>query len=598
MDLSWTNPDPQLFPDIKVVRRTGTHPAHPDDGVSVAQGRGLTTAADTGLAGETVHYYALFPFKDTLPADTSAEPYHLLSAMPVEPYGFAERLYSLLPALYQRYDADHEQLLRFLELPGAELDRLYSLATASLRLTDPGWVDSQLLPLLGEWIGWRTDYTISVSARRNEIRAAPRLYESVGTLPGLSATTARLIPWPNRTKEFVHNVARTNQPERLTLGARIRTESGQWSEPVFASSDHAYDGRPAGIVLPDGTAEIFYHANRAHGSEIWAKRWTEDGWLPSRPVVSGHGGDKHPAAARQGDQLWLFWQAHDPRLDRWRLWFTTGTGSQLTSPALVFDDDTERTRPAAVADGSGGVWLFWLEGVVLGWAHNDGSGWQHGTVPAGELPVHDDIFVLLHPAVPRLWVLWACRQPQWTVAYRTKQSLDPAAEDWSPVRALPKTATTDHDRQPAALAVTDGIELFWSSTRRGAWSVNQATLTTAGWSPAHLVEDGPDNRRGPLALPLPEDRVLLTYRSARSALGTTTVDTRAKSKIALRGTVDDTQMYTPDHHFARNTVGVFLTPRAADSPVWVDEMSERLAELLSDVLPLTCQPVIKTRPRR
>ncbi|WP_030939942.1 phage tail protein [Streptomyces sp. NRRL S-646] len=592
VDLSWTNPDPEGFPDIRVVRRIGTHPVRPDDGVIVAEGRGLTTAADTGLPGETVHYYALFPFKNTLPADTAPDPYHLLSAMPTEPYGFAERLYGSLPALYRRYDTDREQLRRFLELPGDELDRLYSLATASLALTDPGRVDGRLLPLLADWIGWRTDYTVPVAAQRTEIRAAPRLYQSVGTLPALGATTARLTQWPSRNREFVHNVARTNQPERLVLWSRLRDGAGQWSEPVFTSSDHAYDGRPAGIVLPDGTAEIFYHTDPGHGWEIWTKQWTADGWQASRPVVSASGSDKHPAAARQGDRLWLFWQRYDPRLGRWRLWSTTRTGGQLASPAPLFDDEVERTQPAAVADGSGGVWLFWLESGELRWARNDGNEWRRGTVPAGEPPVHDDVFVLHHPVAPRLWVLWASRQERWTVAYRTKQSLDPAAADWSPVRTLPKAAPTDHDRQPAALPSGNGIELFWSTARHGAWSVDRATLAGTTWSLTGTVEGGPYNHRGPLALPLPPNQVLLAHRSHQGEPGTTTVDTRATAKLALQGSADDFQTYTPDGRFARNTVGVFLTPGADEPAEQVAEVSERLAEVLRDVLPLTCRPVI------
>ncbi|NTU85596.1 MAG: hypothetical protein HGA45_40720, partial [Chloroflexales bacterium] len=64
IDLSWANPDPALFPGVRVVRRAGTHPTGPDDGALVDEGLGLLAASDVGLHGETVYYYALFPYRD------------------------------------------------------------------------------------------------------------------------------------------------------------------------------------------------------------------------------------------------------------------------------------------------------------------------------------------------------------------------------------------------------------------------------------------------------------------------------------------------------------------------------------------------------
>ena len=78
---------------------------------------------------------------------------------------------------------DPGQLRGFLDLPGGELDRLYSLNRAALLLTNLDRVDGRLLPLLAQWIGWRTDYSLPVGAQRNEIRFAPRIYRTVGCGP-------------------------------------------------------------------------------------------------------------------------------------------------------------------------------------------------------------------------------------------------------------------------------------------------------------------------------------------------------------------------------------------------------------------------------
>ena len=104
IDLTWANPDPAQFPGIRVVRREGTYPAGPQDGVVVAEDAGLTAVSDTGLRAETVYYYALFPFTGS-PPQYDDDPHNRVSAMATGQYGFAELMYQLLPAIYRRYDA-------------------------------------------------------------------------------------------------------------------------------------------------------------------------------------------------------------------------------------------------------------------------------------------------------------------------------------------------------------------------------------------------------------------------------------------------------------------------------------------------------------
>ena len=87
-------------------------------------------------------------------------------------------------------------------------------------LHDLDKVDSRLLPLLAQWIGWQIDHRLEVDVQRNDIRNAPHLYKSIGLIPTVEATVKRLVGWESRTKEFVHNVFRSNQPERLNLWVR------------------------------------------------------------------------------------------------------------------------------------------------------------------------------------------------------------------------------------------------------------------------------------------------------------------------------------------------------------------------------------------
>jgi hypothetical protein len=196
--------------------------------------------------------------------------------------------------------------------------------------------------------------------------------------------------------------------------------------------------------------------------------------------------------------------------------------------------------------------------------------------------------------------------------------------DWSPIRPLPKAgAGAYHDREPAALLATGGdIELFWSSTQNGGWSVSNNTLATGPltWGTNQRVGTGtPFSRRGPLAVDTGAG-TLIAFRSNQSIAydsttfgathtldhryaGTTTVDTGAAAKLALRGRFQDFQTYTYDtgtggvrtngNRIARDTVGLYLAPTTADADE-LEAMLSRLAGVLAEFMPVTARAVLVT----
>jgi hypothetical protein len=333
----------------------------------------------------------------------------------------------------------------------------------------------------------------------------------------------------------------------------------------------------------------------------------------------------------------LFWESYGPGPTpgtpaMWRIWFQARTGGAWSAPAIFDDPTVERTRPAAVADDQGGVWLFWLQrsgGMVqVRYNRHDGTRWQLPTAavlpPDGGQPVRveDDLVVMHHPtaASQRLWLFWSRRDPaapgqtRWGTFYRIKQGLDPTVSDWSPVRAVPKASANDHDREPAPILAGGDVELFWTSSRAGALAVFHATLAAAtlSWGAAQQVTAGPFTNRTPAAAGTGAG-TLLVYRSNASLThvsqqyaatrtldvryaGTTTVDTRAAAKIALRGSIDDFLTYTYDlghggvrtnaDRIARDTVGLYLRPTTTD-PAQVAAAASRLAGALGDFLPVT-----------
>lgn len=648
VDLSWTNPQPADFPGIRVLRREGTHPTGPADGDLVVDGIGLSSFPDVGLRGETVYYYGFFPYAGNPPV-YDLDRHNRAAATVTSRYDFAGQLYAMLPSIYRRYDSvrgeDDGQLRRFLDLPGGELDRLYSLARTLLDASAVDRVDGALLPLLAQWIGWRTNHGLELDQQRNEIRFAPRIYQTIGGLDAVGATVARVTGWPSLTKEYVHNVARTNAPERLNLWSAVRDAAGVLGEPALASLNFAYDGRPVTVREADGAVSLIYHTHRAHGWDIWAKRWTAaDGWEPSAPLVDRPGIDKHPSAALAGDKLWLFWQSYDPAErpgpPRWRISFAVRTGTTWSAPRVFGDDATERRMPAAVADATGGVWLFWRElaggAWQLRWNRHDGTQWQlttPATMPldgAADPRIEDDLQVMFHPgaAAQPIWLFWTRQgtdgppgQTRRDIAYRIKTDLNPAATAWSVVRTVPKTGGEPyHDRYPyPQVTGTGDVELVWSTTRGGGATIvrNVLARTPMTWGSAQTLVGGPFAGRAPAVASVGGGATLLIYRSNRSLphdsgslhtldnryAGTTTADTDGAAKLALRGTFTDFQTYvydagsarvrTNDDRIARDTVGLFLTPDVTD-PDEIRASVARLAEAIREFMPVTTRAVFIT----
>ena len=379
----------------------------------------------------------------------------------------------------------------FSNLAGGELDQLYSLARAATDLHDLERVDGRLLPVLAQWIGWRTDYGAAVQAQRREIRHAPLVYERIGTFEALDATARRISGLQFQAKEFVHNVARTNEPERLNLWSTTRTDpEPAWSTPELVSVNYSFGGRADHVRLNDGELFVF-HTRRRHGTpdqdgapgrsvtgdtaaqtmDIWAKKRTAQGhWEPSGPLVGRTVDDKQPTAVEFAGMSWLFWETYDPQEPapqrRRRIAFMTRpvdgkawseiTESGQPGAAFLGNDDAERRQPVAVLDGNG-LWLFWQERSGDRWDirynRQDGvdvSKWQLATPKTlrqqEESQIQDDLFVLTRPGPDRrLWLFGARRveqatsgQRRWKVTYRVKNGLDPSVEDWVDAQTVPE----------------------------------------------------------------------------------------------------------------------------------------------------------------
>lgn len=667
--VSWRLPEHAAFGRVRVVRREGTHPVTPNpasagEGVVVPVEPGRSAALDTGLRGETVYYYSLYPYEEARPDGTvvvsdpaeQQDPRNRTSALATAPAGIADELYRLLPSIFGRFDTVRPPahaagmrredelrgaLRRFLDLPGAQLDRLYAFAEAMLQFHEIDRVDGELLPLLAEWIGWRTDRTLELAAQRTEVRHATALYQAIGLIPVVGATVQRVGGRRSRVKEFVHNVALTTRPERLNLWQLTR-RGGGWDGPALVSLDGAYAGRAAVARAGSRPLRMFHEHEQDGRSAIWSKELQDDGWGASEPVTDGLESHKHPSAASRSDDLVLFWSAYDGERRHWTIQSRTLRGAAWSAVETFVppggDARADRRRPVAVSDG-GGIWLFWLERDRGRWSlrynRHDGRRWQLrsspvvANPPGGPAAVVDDAFALVHPAdeEQRLWLFWARedpsppaqdptrpRQTRWNVAYRVKAGLDPeVADDWSEVRTLPKAAGEDeHDREPYALVQPDGdLEVFWSARRGDGWSVWRRALAheTHAWSaPELLPSSAGTSMRAPVAFRREETTVVVVRSSRgvrhRSAVfsgtetvdgryaGTRTLHVRDAGLLALRGGFEDVGTYlydtgrAPDDWYARDTVGVYVGADTDEAEI------ARLGQMLEEFVPATDRAVL------
>lgn len=564
IDLKWVNPLPDEYPGIRVMRREGTYPVSPTDGILVDEGsaflfslelafineldmqtlspdlqqkfldneiilsnsakllvevagnkwkiidreqiylvrknfgtlgifgKGLISTVDRNLKGETVYYYTLFPFKGD-PREYIIDFHNRTSAMATASYNFAGQMMDLLPAIYHRYDVvlprplfpdempeedkKRGQLRRFLDIPGSQLDQLFSCAKAMFNLYDIDHVDGDLLTLLGQWIGWDTDFTLEISGRRNELRNAPAWYKTAGLIPNAEATIKRVSGWESRTKEFVHNVFISNRPERLNLWERQRNESGLWSEPTMPLSlNFAYEGRPAIVNNEDGTVSLFYHTLKNGYWNIWYKN------MHLFKIDLEYENDLDSGAVSVGLQQVFF-----------------KNGFSLTQNARVKKNgnewvvnDNENIETYTVRQGSS-------ELDVYRWAPSQ---------PLTNRPQVDK-----HPATAlqgdKLWVFWDVyneKEGKSHIHYRTRTD-----NMWSVIKPDELFANTGNERKSPAVLVDNAnvLWLFWLEKEGAAWGLNYNRYdgTTWGSAVSFPMDNGndPDVRSAPFVFFHPDD---------------------------------------------------------------------------------------------
>jgi phage tail-like protein len=596
--------DPRDLAGAPVVRVVGLDETpDPDLGVTVRR----FAVEDRALSAHLPRYYTLFRTGGGLPGGWETRREWRASATPTARYGFAERMYGLLPAVHARYDEPEPrdrgrgQLRRFLTVFGAGTDQLRGLAE-SLRLRhDVHHARADLLPRLSRWIGWEPDLTSTVQAQRRDLLHAPEVFATVGTLPNVRALVNRVTGWQCRTREFVHSVMLTNAPEEVPYWElwTQRLDGGVWTEPEQVVAGESFDGRPA-AVLAGGTGWLFWHSDRGGRREIWMQRPGMDP-APRRVMLDAPDDgdalgytDEDPAVVVDGGRVRLFWSSD--RDGRWNLWTRLVEPLPAGAPERVTDHAAADRRPAAMMDGLGRLWLFWhsdRRGPTDIWAQvREGGVWGPPfRVTTAER--RDEMPAAVVDGAGRIWLFWSADGgDRRTVMY---QVLDGGA--WSvPAVAVENAGPAHRDESPAAILRGGEVWLFWHSDRGVGWNVWTArhdgvTPGTPFTAPAPLAPQ-PEADKDPLAV---EDAGILyvIWRSQRRAprYRSRTLDTSDAGVLEALGQFHDRAHYTYDtartnaDWYARDAVGIYLEPDTVDPDAIVREV-ERLAAFMEPFRPL------------
>jgi hypothetical protein len=213
--------DPRDRQLISIVRQEFSIPALGGDPLSH---RATVQFLDRqNLQPGTVYYYTAF-FGP--PGNTVFSQGSQASALTPGPHGHAQ--FTALPQIHQQLDttlpepvtvarADQSkgQLQRLMEVFDAQADLLQSDIEGLQDLHNIRRADSRLIPHLAQLIGWHLRDNLDEDGQRNELRYAPEVYKTVGTIPTIQAILNRLTGWKAEVREFAYNVLVSFDPDRL-----------------------------------------------------------------------------------------------------------------------------------------------------------------------------------------------------------------------------------------------------------------------------------------------------------------------------------------------------------------------------------------------
>lgn len=391
-----------------------------------------------------------------------------------------------------------------------------------------------------------------------------------------------------------------------------------------------FDETPAAVTLA-GAIKLAWSSNRSGHAEIWLRSWTGGAPSPAATLVRQLADNRFPALATTGAAgapLWATWES--TQAGETRVWGAQSTdgGSSWSAPAPISPGPRDRT-PAAVFDGAAELHVYWAadsgdssrlrESVLVA------GGWTFSDVTDSTPHLHDSApsAVFWKNAIRLFW-----HSNRFGQAWTANTAVGPTSFLVAPggngqvyqctgagvTGAAPPTF-------PAAVGATvaDGTAVWtclgpisaaplaqarrlWSAAGPAFSARTQLFRRAANDSePAALVD-----QTGALRLFMATQQSAARYRSrtfdtTQTPAGARTPIANALAKASM-GALNDRLHYTYDTRrtaaarYARDTVGLFLTPDDGQTDAQHAATAARLRAFLSPFRPVTERLVYLVQP--
>ena len=419
---------------------------------------------------------------------------------------------------------------------------------------------------------------------------------------------------------------------------------------------NGFDGHPSTVVDADNNAWVVWHSDRTDSRDIWIvnadaedaspvkTQLIDPAEDPSEPVIN-----EYPTTLASGDRLWLCWDANrgtdrHSNADVWVSYtdrvtpeqkqvvpFTSYTNIQklnlsqhLTAddrwPTIVMDSNLSlRVFWQSNRRGSTDIWMQVCldpQGSPLQWElpHRVTTAHRHHTQPCA---VSDG---------SRIWLFYVNELGDRTNLYCKVIPESMASEDIvdaPELEIVPITQGLQFDGAPSAVFWKGNIWVFWhskcqvtsdgqnreSSRKRVQWKILGQAWTLNGGRPIAanepfiVSEDVSGDKEPSVIVDNTSDALRILWRSQRRGRDyqSRSFEIGDPEMRVNMGTYNDRLHYSYDtrkqneNRYARDTVGVFLTPNA-ERPDLIDRSYRLMNGPLRNFMPVNVRPILALNP--
>ncbi len=231
---------------------------------------------------------------------------------------------------------------------------------------------------------------------------------------------------------------------------------------------------PSALYASNGNIWLFWSSTRNGNSDIWYMRYNpanDSGGLETPFPLNTDIDDTFPVTVEDSnDNIWVFWISDHPDNEIGTLYYgryndTTLWQGDTLSDDIVYPTNILEVSRMAVADSSGGVWVFWQSSENDIWSNHytPGGGWQGNEQRTSSTDIDNSPYAVA-ASNGDIWLFWSRTTGSNTDIWSARYERSTGA--WQ--AESPVTSNSAVDRNPVAIEDDSGtMWVFWLSDRSG-----------------------------------------------------------------------------------------------------------------------------------